>query len=199
MRKLLLYALILLAIPAGAQKKHSTKQTAFDFGADHIITFTPIAGIVSYGNFNPGIGFDYEYIVSRKLGMGIHIPVMYGFNDVTYVDYYNNYSLKRTCFFTAPGIRFHTGKKGGKVDFATGPSVLIGNMNFRYKDDNGYHPSSAPSDYSYNMLGIVVDNSLNFTRNHFVFGFNVKVGTMADKHEDSHYFMQFGMQFGGKF
>ena len=71
-------------------------------------------------------------------------------------------------------------------------------MNFRYKDNDGYFgPIIKPADYSYEMMGLALDNSINFIRNHFIFGFNVKLGWMAEEHENSHYFMQFGMRFGG--
>lgn len=200
MRKLLLFALLpFIALPAGAVKK-SSKEKAFNFGASHIITFTPISGIVSYGNFNPGVGFDYEYIVSKSIGMGIHIPVMFGFDNGVNDVYNNSYTVKNTCFFTAPGIRFHTGKMRNKVDFATGPSVLLGNMHFHYSEyGSGNSGSPLPSDYNYSMVGLVADNSLNVTKNKFIFALNVKVGSMLDKHEGTHFFMQFGIQLGGIF
>jgi len=49
------------------------------------------------------------------------------------------------------------------------------------------------------MVGLLVDNSLNFHRKHFVFGFDVRAGTMIDYHGKHPFLIHFGMHFGGKF
>ncbi len=54
--------------------------------------------------------------------------------------------------------------------------------------------------FNYGLLGIIADNSINFYRGHFQFGFDVRVGALAEvRDDDSRFFIHFGMHFGGKF
>jgi len=203
MKLLLTYILFLgLCVPTSAQGKNKIqKAMPNEFGFDHIITATPISGILAFNNVNAGVGLDYEYIISRKLGLGIHIPIVYGFDpNQDYSNYYDTYQT-HTCYFIAPGLQFHTAQKGSKVDFVTGPSVILGNMSFVYHEGKNISggPRPLPSDYNYPLYGIAVDNSLNFIRNNFQFGFNIKTGAMQERYEGTRFFIQFGLRIGGLF
>jgi len=197
MRYLLLLTFLLGTTASFASHKHKKDNKVYDYGSNQVVTLTPFSGVVSYGYFNPAVGLDWEYIVSRKLGLGIHVPVMYGFIGPEQSDYNGNSSNQHSSIFTAPGIRFHTGTKDGTVDFSTGPSLLYGNLHFNpTMDYNGQQITDARN---VQLFGLLCDNSINFTRQHFIFGFNVKVGTCFQIQESTRFFIQFGMQFGGRF
>lgn len=196
MRKsLLACCLLLLGVPAFSQPEtRGRKSDAPEYR--HSISFTPFSGMVTYKEFNPGAGMTYEYMISREAGIGIQIPVMVGFAGPEQSDFgYQSY--KHSVIYTAPGVRFHTGRRRSNVDFVTGPSLLIGNMHFSPQNNNYYNPPGRPFDYS--MVGLVADNSLNFYRRHFAFGFDVRLGTMLDRRDDTRFFIHFGMHFGGIF
>ena len=195
MRYLTLCLLLLTTTSLFAQPVRNNSKKSNDEEYRHSLSFTPFSGIVAYGNINPGIGFDYEYMISPEHGIGVHIPFAFGYAGPEQ-DFYDEY--RHTTAYAAPGIRFHSGQSGSNIDFATGPSVLFGNMHFS-PTDNYNNPAILREPYDYNMLGFVVDNSLNFYRRHFQFGFDVRVGTMLDVQEDSRFFLHFGMHFGGRF
>ena len=196
MRYLSIFLLLLTSTSLCAQTMRNTPKKTEALDYRHSVSFTPFSGVVAYDYANPGIGFDYEYMISPENGIGVHIPVVFGFAGPEQ-DFYNGY--RHTSAYVAPGLRFHTGKgNNSRVDFATGPSVLIGNLHFGPSDDY-YNPGNPQESYNYNMFGFVVDNSLNFYKGHFQFGFDVRVGSMLDVQEDSRFFIHFGMHFGGRF
>ncbi len=197
MRNLLLLICLLSATGASAQSGRTLpgKSNALDFR--HSVAFTPFSGIVAYGEINPGIGFDYEYIISPEHGIGLYFPFAFGFPgpEGGFGD------EQHTTAYAAPGVRFHTARRGSNVDFATGPGLLIGNMHVRPNDNYYYgpYPGIARAPYDYGMLGLVVNNSLNFYRKHFQFGFDVRTGAMLEQERDTRFFIHFGMHFGGIF
>jgi len=200
-KPLLLACMLLLCAPAFAQpERRARKSDALDFR--HSISFTPISGIVAYKELNPAAGLTYEYIISREAGIGINIPIMLGYAGPERA-YLNNTQYKHSVIYAAPGIRFHTGRRNSTVDFATGPAVLIGNQHFS-PDDSYYYGGTYPNynngpAFNRTMVGLVADNSLNFYRSHFNFGFDVRVGTMLERQQDTRFFIHFGMHFGGIF
>ena len=151
--------------------------------------------MVTFGEFNPGIGFDYEYMVSKEHGIGIHVPIVLGYAGPEQ-DCYSDY--KHTVYYAAPGVRFHTGDGTGAVDFSTGPGILICNMHFS-PGENYMNPQIQRQPFDYSLFGLIVDNSINFQKNHFLFGFHVRVGTMFEEQKDERFFINFGMHFGGRF
>ena len=191
MRYLPFFLFLLISTSLSAQSVSKSSKNAGALEYQHTVAFTPFSGIVAYGEFNPGIGFAYEYMISPENGIGLHIPFAFGFVGPEQ-DY--NYGFRHTSYYAAPGIRFHTGNKGtDNVDFATGPAILIGNMHFQPADGLIQDP------YDYNMFGFMADNSLNFNRGHFQFGLDVGVGALLDEYRDSRFFIHFGMHFGGRF
>ena len=199
MRNILYILLLAITIPAQAQRRPGPDFQDWEGGVDgrHIITFTPFCGIVAYKQFNPGVGFDYEYIIDKERGIGIHIPFALGYAGPDQSDFGTG-NYKHTSVYVAPGVRFHSSDGRGMVDFATGPSILVGNMHFT-PQANYYNPGIVGEAFNYSMVGLVVDNSINFQRKHFMFGFDVRVGTLLEKQEDTKFFLHFGMHFGGKF
>ena len=196
MRTLLI--LFLLGIPVFSQaqstRSHRTHKREKKPDYRHILTVTPISGIIAYADVNPAAGIDYEYLVDKKRIVGLHIPVMFGYSGPD--DGINSY--RRTVFYVAPGIRFHADAGHGRVDFSTGPSIMFGNAHYRYQN-NYYNPYQADADYNYSISGIVVDNAINIHERAFIFGFDVRTGYTFEKHNDSRYFLEFGMHFGGRF
>lgn len=197
MRYLLPFIFLLAAAPLYAQPGGSSRHQSDGLDFRHMALFTPFSGVVAYGNINPGAGIDYEYIISQEYGVGVHIPFILGYAGPDDGFFYNDY-YRHTSIYTAPGIRFHTANSRSNVDFVTGPSVLIGNMHFSPVDDY-YNPGIVRNPYDYSMIGLLADNSLNFYRNHFVFGFDVRLGTMIERRESTRFFIHFGMHFGGRF
>jgi len=195
MRYLSLCLLLLTTTSLCAQPVRNSSKKTYADEYRHSVTFTPFSGIVTYGYLNPGIGFDYEYMISPENGIGLHIPFAFGFAGPEQ-DFYDEY--QHTTAYAAPGIRFHTGQGRSDVDFATGPSVLVGNIHFR-PTENYNNPGIIRDPYDYSMVGFVVDNSLNLSRRHFQFGFDVRVGTLLEMQQDSRFFIHFGMHFGGRF
>ena len=200
MRNCLLIVLLLTSTLAQAQNKAgSRRDLAID--ARHLVSFTPICGIVAYDNFNPGFGFEYEYILSQEAGIGLRLPFAFGYagpdQDLNY--YGSGVSYKHTSLYAAPGIRFHAPFRNKSVEFATGPALILGNMHFSPYEYYGGSSTVLPSSFDYNMMGIMADNSLNFYRNKFMFGFDVRVGSLVEVHDGSRFFIHFGMHFGGKF
>lgn len=193
-----LYTLILLlaASSLSAQPGRRAKPASDALQDRHIATFTPFGFSVAYDRFNPVAGFDYEYIISQEYGIGVHIPIVVGYTGPE--QGYNN-GYNHSVLYTAPGIRFHTARRNSSVDFVTGPSLLLGNMHFKPNDDYYYNPGFTRSSYDYGMVGIVADNSLNFYRNHFAFGFDVRVGALMEERNSSRFFFHLGMHFGGIF
>jgi hypothetical protein len=193
--------ILLLATSASAQAQHRPGPDRMDWegGADgrHILSFTPFCGIVAYDQFNPGVGLDYEYIFDKERGIGFHVPFALGYTGPEQDAFGNGY-YKHTSYYAAPGIRFHTSDGRGMVDFATGPSVLVGNIHFSPVEQYST-PGFVRDPYNYSMVGLVVDNSLNFQRKHFLFGFDVRVGSLIERQENTRFFLHFGMHFGGKF
>lgn len=201
MRKLILSALLILCAGAGfAQRspvrKTDTRETLFT--DPHRVTFTPFSVVTAYGEANPGIGLSYEYILGKTSGFSLYLPVAYGFQgpDQEY-GYGGGYGRTiHTSFHAAPGVRFHTGEHGSRIDFATGLGVLVGNMHFRPTADyNGY--TAQP--YNYGLVGFVTDNSLNICRGHFMFGFDARIGIVGERNDLTQLFLSIGMHFGGKF
>lgn len=196
MRYMLLYSLLLTTLSLHAQSRRISTASKNKVQEDrHIATFTPFAGVVSYSKFNPGVGVDYEYIINPELGLGVHIPIIVGYVGPEQSDFNSN-NYRHSAIYTAPGIRFHTGRRNGEADFSTGPSVLIGNLHFRPAENNS---GIVRDPYNYSMLGLVADNTLNLYNRHFVFGFDVRLGALIEKQEDTRFFIHFGMHFGGKF
>jgi hypothetical protein len=197
MRYLSIIILLLVATAASAQSGRNRNNKSDGLEFRHIANFTPFSGIVAYDHVNPGVGLDYEYIISQEHGIGVHIPFVIGFAGPDQDDFYYS-EYKHTSIHAAPGIRFHTARRGSTVDFITGPAVLFGNMHFSPNDDY-YNPSIGRNPYDYGMLGFAADNTLNFYRNHFVFGLDVRVGTLTEVREGSRFFIHFGLHFGGNF
>jgi hypothetical protein len=198
MRNILYILLLIISIPAQAQRRGpdlSNREGGVD--GQHILSFTPFCGIVAYGKFNPGVGFDYEYIFDKERGIGVHVPFALGYAGPEQNDIFGSGYYKHTSYYTAPGLRFHTSSRG-MVDFSTGPSILIGNMHFSPVESYG-NPGIIGNPFDYSMVGLLVDNSINFQRKHFLFGFDVRVGSMIESQDDTRFFIHFGMHFGGKF
>src|ERR1051325_8679298 len=84
MRYLLAVLLLLSAATLHAENRHKTA------AADerHLATFTPFGFIVSYKQFNPCIGIDYEYLLSTEKGIGLHVPIVFGYEGPEQNDYY---------------------------------------------------------------------------------------------------------------
>jgi hypothetical protein len=200
MRNCLLLVLLFSSTLAQAQKRIA-KGSGNMIDGHHIVSFTPICGIVAYDNFNPGFGMEYEYILSQEAGIGLRLPFAFGYSgqeqDFTYYSG-SGYTYKHTSVYAAPGIRFHGTFRNKNADFATGPAIILGNMHFSPYNYNGNY-TVLPESYDYGMTGIMADNSLNFYRNHFMFGFDVRVGALMEVREDSRFFIHFGMHFGGIF
>jgi hypothetical protein len=201
MRNCLLIVLLFISTLTQAQKRRSAgSDIAID--ARHLVSFSPICGIVAYDRFNPGFGLEYEYIVSKEAGIGIRVPFAFGYNgpDDAFVVYNGNaVSYRHTSLYAAPGVRFHAPIRRGAGEFATGPGIILGNMHFSPYDYYGSTGGALPASYDYGMTGIMADNSLNFYRGHFMFGFDVRVGYLFEVQNDTRYFMHFGIHFGGKF
>ncbi len=90
---------------------------SFDGAIDgrHSLSLTPICGMVTYGKFNPGLGFEYEYIVNQDAGIGLRLPFAFGYAGPEQgFNYYNGNDYKHTTFYAAPGVRFHAPVGGGK-------------------------------------------------------------------------------------
>ena len=189
MRYLLVVLLLLSAASLRAQK--SRAGSASD--DRHIVTFTPFGFIVSYKQFNPCIGFDYEYMLSKDKGIGLHLPFAFGYEGPEQNDFYSSRSYRHTTLYAAPGIRFHA-PFGGHAEFITGPGILLGNTHFEPYDT---YYGDKPFDYG--VAGLIADNTLNIYNRHFVFGFDVRVGTMVEQREDTRFFLHIGMHFGGRF
>jgi hypothetical protein len=199
MRNILLSLLLLSSLSLHAQRTNTRREEpATDI--QHIATFTPVGVVVAYGHANPVFGIDYEYIFNPEAGIGFQLPLVFGYEGPEQGDYILGNNYNHTTVFAAPGIRIHApiGRRR-HAEFITGPSVIIGNMHFR--PVNGYYGSTGTvsSAFNYNLLGIAANNSLNIYKGHFVFGFDARVGTLVESHEDSRFFIQLGMHFGGKF
>jgi hypothetical protein len=154
----------------------------------HHVAFTPIAGLIAYDYGNPGMGFDYEYMFDLEHRIGVHFPFAFGFPTSSS---YENHSQT----YVAPGILFHTGSRLSRVDFATGPSFMIGNLHFGSSNNNPYPVS--PTNHT--LVGFLVDNSINFNKEHFQFGFDVRMGPLLNEFDNQRFFIHFGMHFGGRF
>lgn len=162
----------------------------------NIVTFQPFGFAVAYSKANPTVGLDYEYIVSKKLGLGVHVPVMFGF--VPPDNFFDN-GYQHTMFYIAPGIRFHVGGRRRSLDFSTGPSIVIGNQHYKPNDNYYYGTGITQTAYNLGFTGIAADNVLNIQRGNFIFGFNSRVGYTFDRNNSSRYFMDLGIHFGGRF
>lgn len=196
---LLITLLAILSFQSLAQRTLSDRrQVKRDWDGRSILTVQPIGFVLAYGRANPAAGLEYEYIVSKKLGMGIHIPIMFGFTGPDQA-FGNDYQT--STFYTAPGVRFHVGGRGReRVDFATGPSIIIGNQHYKPRNNYGYNPyPTSLSAYNRAIAGIAADNVLNIQRGNFIFGFSSRVGYTFDRYNSSRYFMDLGMHFGGRF
>lgn len=195
--------LVMLLLCSKMLHAQSEERRSFDGAIDgrHSLSLTPICGMVTYGKLNPGLGFEYEYIFNQEAGIGLRLPIAFGYTgpEQDFNSYYGGY-YKHTTFYAAPGIRFHAPVGGGKnAEFATGPAILLGNMHFRPSNDDYGSPTITAEPFNYGLLGIMADNSINFYRGHFQFGFDVRVGALAEVRDDSRFFIHFGMHFGGKF
>jgi hypothetical protein len=190
MRYLLAVLLLISATTLRAQSRHSAATN----DDRHIATFTPFGFIVAYEQFNPCIGLDYEYILSKEKGIGLHLPLAFGYEGPEQDGFYSSRNYKHTTIYAAPGIRFHAPFGRGRAEFITGPAVILGNTHFRPGDT---YYGDQPFDYG--IAGLIADNTLNIYNNHFVFGIDVRVGTMAEVHEDSRFFLHIGLHFGGRF
>lgn len=199
MRKCLILAvLLLISLSSQAQQRRSTtikKQRDLAIDAHHVVSFSPFGFLVAYDRFNPAIGFDYEYILSQEAGIGIRFPFAFGYSGPE--EDFGSGSTKHTTLYAAPGVRFHAPIRRGAAEFATGPAIILGNMHFKPYDNGFGGPVVQP--YDYNLTGIMADNSLNFFRGNFMFGFDFRVGTMIKEENDSRFFIHLGMHFGGKF
>jgi hypothetical protein len=197
MRKILsAFCLMMLCAPSFAQSGRSAKSSD-PMPYRHSLNFTPFGFTVTYKEFNPAAGISYEYMIDPEAGISFNLPVTLGYVGPEQSDFYYSQSYRHTVFFAAPGVRFHTGRRRSAVDFATGPSIIAGNMSFR-PTDSYYGPASGEA-FNYGLLGLSADNSLNFYRNHFAFGFDLRVGTMFEERRDTRFFLNFGMHFGGIF
>lgn len=201
-RLLLLSALLANALLLHAQlqnREHATttrKKTEPLFSDPQRITFTPFGFVIAYDEVNPAIGLAYEYIVSRKTGMSVYLPFAFGYAGPDQSTGYGYGNVVHTSFHAAPGLRFHTGGANSNRDFATGLGVLLGDMHFHPTADyNGY---TQPV-YDWSMAGLVCDNSFNATRGHFMFGFDARIGYLAERQAGTQFFLALGMHFGGKF
>ncbi len=201
MRSIFTTILLLSSLSLLGQTARSARD--FDGAVDgkHYVAFMPFGGMVAYNAANPTIGFEYEYIFNREAGIGLRLPVALGYvGPEQGGNYYSGNSYKHTAFYAAPGIRFHAPFGGSKnAEFCTGPALLLGNIHFRPYNDYYTGSGSLSSPFDYGLTGIIADNSLNFYRRHFIFGFDVRVGTLVETHESSRFFMHIGMHFGGKF
>lgn len=160
----------------------------------HRVAFTPIAGLISYDYGNPAMGFDYEYVFDTEHGIGVHIPFAFGFSVN---DDFSSGDYRHTQAYVAPGLLFHTGSKRSRVDFATGPSIMFGNLHFSPRDD--YYHQYPVDAFNYGLVAFLVDNSLNFNKEHFQFGFDVRMGPLLEQRDGNRFFIHFGMHFGGRF
>ncbi len=195
MRILLLTLLLLSSIGLSAQPAPPRWDGMVD--GRHLVSFTPFCFTVAYTEFNPGLGFDYEYILSREAGIGLHIPVVLGYEGPEQNDFGSS-EYRHTTFYSAPGVRFHAPIGGGKhAEFITGPGVILGNIHFRPSND--YYSTYPRDPYNYSLTGLIADNTINFYNRHFLFGLDLRVGSVFEEHEDTRFFIHFGMHFGGRF
>ncbi len=198
---LLLGCCFLLTLAPGAtaqtiRKGRPAEKRQPEFSDPQRIAFTPFGFVIAYGEVNPAIGLSYEYIVNRQNGLSVYVPFVFGYSGPDQSTSFGYGSVVHTSFHAAPGVRFHTGGANSTRDFATGLGVLIGNMHFRPTADyNNY----TPAPYNWGMAGLVCDNSFNATRGHFMFGFDARVGYLAERREGTQFFLVIGMHFGGKF
>lgn len=197
MRILLLTLVLLCTLSLRAQPVRRFSPT---IDGQHIITFTPICGMTAYGQGNPGVGFDYEYVFNRKAGVGFHLPVVMGYEGPEPGSITGNNDYRHTMVYAAPGIRFHAPFGGRKhAEFVTGPAIVIGNIHYRPYENSYYYNGAPPQPYNDFFTGIAADNSLNIYNRHFVFGFDARVGTTFDARDSKRFFFHLGMHFGGIF
>jgi hypothetical protein len=195
--RILLATLLLLGITS-AQAQHNKQDQYLVIDDQHIVTFSPLSGMIAYDYFNPCVSLDYEYVFNREMGLGLYIPLVFGYEGPEQDAIYNTEYYKHKAVYTAPGIRFHAPIRHGRGAFTTGPGILLGTMHFRPSGDynNGGHTAN-PFDYS--LTGIIADNSLDFYKQHFIFGLKMRTGWLFETHDGNRFFLEFGLHFGGKF
>jgi hypothetical protein len=197
MRTLLITLMVLGTMSLHAQTNR-TKKGKPDLAIDarHIVNFSPVGFVVAYGQPNPAISFDYEYVFNQEAGIGVRLPFALGYEGPD--QSFNSGSHKHTTVYAAPGIRFHAPiGRSRRAEFATGPSIILGNVHFRPYDN--YSGSIYTPPFNYGLTGFAADNSLNIYNRHFCFGFDLRIGSMVEVHEGTRFFIHAGMHFGGKF
>lgn len=202
MRVILVTLFLFSGLSLQAQTVKSSNR-AFDgaYDGQHILNFMPFGGVVAYGKANPTIGFDYEYIFKGESRIGLHLPIVLGYQGPEQGgSFYYGSGYKYTTYYAAPGVRFHAQLGGGKnAELVTGPAIILGNMHFRPYDY--YYGTGGPvgQPFDYSLTGIMADNSINFYHGHFVFGFDARVGSLIEVRDGTRFFMHIGMHFGGVF
>ncbi len=184
-------------------KDSRNKQTAGE--ANNVLTIAPL-NILVFGKLTGlGIGLDYERFIGERHLISIHVPFYLGI-AVTNTGDGTNQNIpydKAETYYTAPGIRFHWLKPEGKVDLASGVSVVFGNVNTSSAYPVVSGGSQRPEFNVQNFLftAITLDNDFTLiTKRKIAFGVHTAFGPiLGDYGKDGKWMVQIGLKLGRKF
>jgi len=176
--------------PPAPHGRHNNRGSRFSAPKGmNILSGSPFNFYANHEYIGVAFAVTYERLLDKDQRIGLQLPVHVGFATTNAFD-----NDDATLIYTTPGLQFHVNGADKKVDYAVGPSLLLGNLNTR---DN--RNSRIYSDNSF-VSGILIDNNLNFQHKQFMFGLHLSLGaTFPQGDQDESFFFQFGIRFGGRF
>jgi hypothetical protein len=113
------------------------------------------------------LGGAYERILDKKRKWGLYLPFTVGISrDKDYTGFfeYNDNSNKARyyqCYSFAPGIKWYTGHKLGKVKYSIGPSLYFETGNAPNFETGGATRQQPKGTINYTVIGYMLTNALD--------------------------------------
>ena len=170
-----------------------------EYEYQHRVTLMPVGLVIAYARANTTIGCSYEYMFDRVHGISFYLPFAYGYKgaEQQLYDSHDLLSTTHTSWHFAPGVRVHTGKGQSKSDFATGPGIVLGRITAAtYFRSPSYPYYTVQIADNYGLLGLVLDNSLDYSMRHLMLGLTARIGMLAEQHDYSAFFFAAGVAVG---
>lgn len=183
-------------------KERANKETLAD--AHNVLTLSPVNILVFGKAAGLGLGLCYERFIGQRHLVSVQVPFYLGLaTDGTQdkIDRNLPHQVLET-YYTAPGIRFHWLKPESRADFASGISVLFGNMNT--VDSYVGNSTTAAPDFNpqnYLLTAITLDNDFTlYTKRKIAFGLHTAFGPVVGEYGmDGKWMVQIGLKLGRKF
>lgn len=147
-----------------------------------------------------GIGVEYERFIDSKHSFSVSIPLTYYAAGSFASGGSQDYIVRMSGIYTAPGIRYHPLSPNQKADIGIGLAFGVGSYVRDISYSTSYSGRNREADYSGTFTALLGQFNVNFrSARHFMLGLHFSGGPMFPSGRDVAMLVQAGVKFGWGF